>query len=102
MPGLKNSTNLALNFQARPIFLQRILGLSQSYAQIGDKHRYIKSGKPGDVADNILNRQFNPDVPNQSWLSDILTSELMQVFVCGKGIGFIFSANRWLVYVMPC
>ena len=40
-------------------------------AQIGYKRRYIKGGKVGRVAANILNRNFDPKVPNQSWVSDI-------------------------------
>ena len=40
-------------------------------AQIGCKRRYIKGGKTGKFADNILARQFNPDAPNKSWVSDI-------------------------------
>jgi len=40
-------------------------------AQIGYKRRQIKGGKPGTVADNILNRQFSPEAPNQVWVSDI-------------------------------
>ena len=40
-------------------------------AQIGYKRRYIKGGKPSNIADNILARQFNPEEPNQVWVSDI-------------------------------
>ncbi len=40
-------------------------------AQVGYKRRYIKGGKPGKIADNILDRQFSPEVPNQAWVSDI-------------------------------
>lgn len=40
-------------------------------AQIGYKRRYIKGGKLAKVADNLLNRQFNPGSPNQAWVSDI-------------------------------
>jgi putative transposase len=36
-------------------------------AQIGYKRRYIKGGK----VDNILDRYFAPDKPNQAWGSDI-------------------------------
>jgi len=49
----------------------KIMRMNKLKAQIGYKRRYIKGGKPGKVADNILNRQFNPDGPNQSWVSDI-------------------------------
>jgi putative transposase len=40
-------------------------------AQIGYKRRYIKGGKVGKFAENILDREFNPDKPNQVWVSDI-------------------------------
>jgi putative transposase len=40
-------------------------------AQIGYKRRYIKGGKVGRIADNILDRYFAPDKPNQVWVSDI-------------------------------
>jgi putative transposase len=49
----------------------KIMRVNKLKAQIGYKRRYIKGGKPGKVAANILNRQFNPDGPNQSWVSDI-------------------------------
>ena len=40
-------------------------------AQIGYKRRYIKGGKIAKVADNILDRDFNPSQPNKRWVSDI-------------------------------
>jgi putative transposase len=40
-------------------------------AQIGYKRRYIKGGKPSRIASNVLDREFNPLVPNQAWVSDI-------------------------------
>ena len=40
-------------------------------AQIGYKRRYIKGGKLGSIADNVLDRNFNPGLPNQAWVSDI-------------------------------
>ncbi|SFD64840.1 hypothetical protein [Pseudoalteromonas denitrificans] len=40
-------------------------------AQIEYKRRYIKGDKPSRVADNLLDRQFNPSAPNQTWVSDI-------------------------------
>lgn len=40
-------------------------------AQIGYKRRYIKGGKTANIADNVLSRNFNPSMPNQSWVSDI-------------------------------
>ena len=44
---------------------------NQLKAQIGYKRRYIKGGKLGSIADNVLDRNFNPGLPNQAWVSDI-------------------------------
>lgn len=49
----------------------RIMRENKLKAQIGYKRRYIKGGKTGKVAANLLNRQFDPDKPNQAWVSDI-------------------------------
>ena len=49
----------------------RIMRENNLKAQIGYKHRYIKGGKVGRVAANILGRNFNPKEPNQAWVSDI-------------------------------
>jgi putative transposase len=35
-------------------------------AQIGYKRRHIQGGKIGKIADNVLKRQSNPDVPNKA------------------------------------
>jgi len=49
----------------------RIMRENKLKAQIGYKRRYIKGGKPANVAGNILNRDFNPETPNRTWVSDI-------------------------------
>ena len=49
----------------------RIMRENKIRAKIGYKRRYIKGGKPASVADNILNRDFSPDGPDQAWVSDI-------------------------------
>tara|TARA_R110001583_G_scaffold88182_1_gene228952 strand:- start:640 stop:1461 length:822 start_codon:yes stop_codon:yes gene_type:complete len=49
----------------------KIMRENKLKAQIGYKRRYIKGGKPGKIADNILDRQFNPKAPNHAWVSDI-------------------------------
>ena len=49
----------------------RIMRENNLKAQIGYKRRYIKGGKVGRVAANILDRNFNPKEPNQAWVSDI-------------------------------
>lgn len=40
-------------------------------AKIGYKKRSIKGGKPDSEADNILNRDFDPDGSDPAWVSDI-------------------------------
>lgn len=49
----------------------KIMRENKLKAQIGYKRRYIKGGKSGKIADNILDRQFNPKAPNNAWVSDI-------------------------------
>jgi putative transposase len=49
----------------------RIMRENKIRAQIGYKRRYIKGGKPANVAANVLDRNFNPDAPNKAWVSDI-------------------------------
>lgn len=49
----------------------KIMRINRLKAQIGYKRRYVKGGKPGKIADNILNREFSPKAPNQVWVSDI-------------------------------
>ena len=49
----------------------RIMRENKLRAQIGYKRCYIKGGKLGTIATNILDRNFNPDLPNKYWVSDI-------------------------------
>lgn len=49
----------------------KIMRENRLKAQIGYKRRYIKGGKVGRVAENILDRNFAPNAPNESWVSDI-------------------------------
>jgi putative transposase len=49
----------------------KIMRQNKLKAQIGYKRRYIKGGKLASVADNLLDRNFNPEAPNQYWVSDI-------------------------------
>ena len=54
--------------------VQRVVTLMRQNrlrAEIGYKRRYMKGGKISNVADNILDRGFNPDKPNIRWVSDI-------------------------------
>ena len=52
-------------------------GLGDVYKRQGYKRRYMKGGKLGSIASNILDRKFSPDMPNQAWVSDI-TSDLLE------------------------
>ena len=49
----------------------RIMREHRLKAQIRYKRRYVKGGKTGSIASNVLERNFNPDKPNQEWVSDI-------------------------------
>jgi len=49
----------------------KIMRVNKIKAQIGYKRRYIAGGKTANVADNLLDRNFNPDMPNQFWVCDI-------------------------------
>lgn len=49
----------------------KIMRNNKLKAQIGYKRRYVKGGSTSHIANNVLNRDFNPDAPNKSWVSDI-------------------------------
>ena len=46
----------------------KIMRENRLRAQMGYKRRYMKGGKLGSIADNVLDRNFNPDMPNQAWV----------------------------------
>lgn len=60
-------------------------------AQIGYKRRYIKGGKTAKVADNLLNRNFSPDAPNISWVSDITYVRTYEGFLYVATVLDLFS-----------
>ena len=49
----------------------KIMRQNKLKAQIGYKRKYIKSGKPSRIAQNVLERDFAPSAPNTAWVSDI-------------------------------
>jgi putative transposase len=49
----------------------RIMRENKLKDQIGYKCHHIKGGKLANVAANLLDRNFNPDKPNEAWVSDI-------------------------------
>lgn len=60
-------------------------------AQIGYKRRYMKDGKTANVADNILDRDFNPAQPNKSWVSDITYVRTYEGFLYVATVLDLFS-----------
>jgi len=52
--------------------VHRLMRLAGLKAQVGYKNRRsYNGGKPAVVAKNTLDRQFDPDRPNQAWVTDI-------------------------------
>lgn len=57
--------------------VERLARLASIKAQIGYKRRPGKyGGKPTIVADNQLDRQFKPEHPDQTWVTDITQSNV--------------------------
>jgi len=69
----------------------KIMRKNRLKAQIGYKRRYIKGGKTANIADNVLNRNFNPDVPNKSWVSDITYVRTYEGFLYVATVLDLFS-----------
>ncbi|MBT4582417.1 MAG: IS3 family transposase [Gammaproteobacteria bacterium] len=69
----------------------RIMRENKLRAQIGYKRRYMKGGKLGSIADNILDRNFNPDVPNRAWVSDITYVRTYEGFLYVATVLDLFS-----------
>jgi len=69
----------------------KIMRKNKLKAQIGYKRRYFKGGKTSNVAENILNREFNPDKPNQSWVSDITYVQTYEGFLYVATVLDLFS-----------
>ena len=52
--------------------VHRLMRLAGLRAQVGYRNRRsYPGGKPAVVAENTLNRQFDPERPNQAWVTDI-------------------------------
>jgi putative transposase len=69
----------------------RIMRENKLKAQIGYKRRYIKGGKLANVAANVLDRNFNPDEPNQAWVSDITYVRTYEGFLYVATVLNLFS-----------
>lgn len=61
----------------------KIMRNNKLKAQIGYKRRYMKGGKTATVADNILERNFNPAKLNKRWVSDITYVRAYEGFLNG-------------------
>ncbi len=69
----------------------KIMRLNKLKAQIGYKRRYMKGGTTSNVADNILDRDFNPAQPNKRWVSDITYIRTYEGFLYVATVLDLFS-----------
>ena len=69
----------------------KIMRHNKLCARIGYKRRYFKGGKTAHVADNLLNRDFNPDAPNTAWVSDITYVRTYEGFLYVATVLDLFS-----------
>jgi len=64
-----------------PNRVARLAGLASIKAQIGYKRRPgIYGGRPSVVVDNTLDRQFDVDVPDKAWVTDITYIRTLEGF----------------------
>jgi len=69
----------------------KIMRKNKLKAQIGYKRRYMKGGKTAHVAGNVLDRNFNPETPNKSWVSDITYVQTYEGFLYVATVLDLFS-----------
>lgn len=69
----------------------KIMRNNRIKAQTGCKRRYIKGGKTAEVAASLLNRNFNPEAPNLSWVSDITYVRTYEGFLYVATVLGLFS-----------
>lgn len=69
----------------------KIMRENRLRGQIGYKRRYMKGGKLGSIAGNILDRNFSPDMPNQAWVSDITYARTYEGFLYVATVLDLFS-----------
>lgn len=69
----------------------KIMRNNKLKAQIGYKCLYIKGGKTANVADNILDRNINPDAPNKFCVSDITYVRTYEGFLYVATVIDLFS-----------
>jgi len=63
-------------------------------AQTGYQRRYMKGGKTATVADNVLERNFNPEKPNERWVSDITYVRTYECFLYVAMVLDLFSRRH--------
>lgn len=71
--------------------IAKIMRDNQLRAQIGYKRRYIKGGKKGKIAANILERKIDVPAPNQVWVSDITYVKTREGFLYVATVLDLFS-----------
>ncbi len=77
----------------------RLLRSEGIWSQTGYRHHADSRGsKPALVAPNHLNRQFTPEVPNQSWAADITYIRIHEAAVSGGGARSLRAPGYWLVH----
>jgi putative transposase len=69
----------------------KIMRINMLRAQIGYKRRYIKGGNKGKFTENILDRKFSTDAPNQTWVSDITYVKTREEFLYMRTVLDLFS-----------
>lgn len=69
----------------------KIMRQNKLKAQIGYKRHYVKGGKTATVADNLLDREFNPTTPNKYWVSDITYVRTYEGFLYVATVIDLFS-----------
>lgn len=69
----------------------KIMRKNKLCAQIGYQRRQIKGSKTSHIADNLLNRNFNPKSPNQAWVSDITYVRTYEGFLYVATVLDLFS-----------
>lgn len=92
-------TYVILVRSATYIALQRFCAVNERKRNLRYKRRCIKCGSFGKVAANLLNREFDPDGPNKSWVTDISYVRTFEGFLYAATVLDLFSRLiiGWLV-----
>jgi len=69
----------------------KIMRKNKLKAQIGYKRRHMKGGKTSKIADNLLDRKFDPAMPNKFWVSDITYVRTYEGFLYVATVLDLFS-----------